>query len=319
MDGVFIFIALYKKSHKTITMLKNYLTIAIRNLRKNTIFSFINILGLAIGFTSCLLIAVFVYDELSYDKYPREANKMYRVGLGTGDNSSYPMVDIAVGQGMKDAFSEVKAFTRLLRRGDVFVSYNDKKFKESSFAFVDANFFDVFTIPFIKGSSASALTQPNCMVISKAFALKYFGNADAIGKALTFNGKDVYKVTGMIDKVPDNSHFHFDAFLSMSSMQPRPQTWSNVNYYTYLILDKNADAKKLESKFPELVAKYVVPEVQHDMGVSLAEAQKSISTFRFFLQPLTDIHLHSNTKYELEANGDINYVYIFGALAIFIL
>jgi putative ABC transport system permease protein len=300
-------------------MLKNYLTIAIRNLRKNTIFSFINILGLAIGFTSCLLIAVFVYDELNYDKYPKEANKIYRVGLGTGNNSSYPMVDIAVGQGMKDAFPEVKAFTRLLRKGDVFVSYNDKKFKETRFAIADANFFDVFTIPFIKGSAALALTQPNSMVISKAFAIKYFGNEDALGKALTFNGKDVYKVTGMIDKVPDNSHFHFDAFLSMSSMQPRPQTWSNVNYFTYLILDKNADAKKLESKFPELVAKYVVPEVQHDMGVSLAEAQKSTSTFRFFLQPLTDIHLHSNTKYELEANGDINYVYIFGALAIFIL
>ena len=300
-------------------MLKNYLTIAIRNLRKNTIFSFINILGLAIGFTSCLLIAVFIYDELSFDNYSNEAKQIYRVGLGTDDNNSYPIVDIAVGQGIKDAFPEVQTFTRLLKRGDAFVSYNDKKFKEPSYAFVDANFFHVFTIPFIKGSAISALTQPNSIVISKAFATKYFGIEDAMGKALTFNGKDVYKVTGMIDKVPDNSHFHFDAFLSMSSLPPRPQTWSNISYFTYLVLNKNADAKKLEAKFPELVTKYIVPEVQHDMGVSLAEAQKTVTSFRFFLQPLTDIHLHSNTKYELEANGDINYIYIFGALAIFIL
>src|SRR3954451_13694422 len=127
-------------------MLKSYLTIAIRNLRKNTIFSFINVLGLAIGFTSCLLITMFVYDELSYDKYPKEASQIYRVGLGTDDNNNYPIVDIAVGQGIKDAFPEVKNFTRLLRRSDAFVSYNDKKFKESSYAFVDANFFNVFTI-----------------------------------------------------------------------------------------------------------------------------------------------------------------------------
>src|SRR3954466_16375554 len=115
-------------------MLKNYLTIAIRNLRKNTIFSFINISGLAIGFTSCLLIAVFVYDELSFDNYSNEANQIYRIGLGTDDNDSYPIVDIAVGQGIKDAFPEVQTFTRLLKRGDAFVSYNDKKFKEPSYA-----------------------------------------------------------------------------------------------------------------------------------------------------------------------------------------
>ncbi len=129
----------------------------------------------------------------------------------------------------------------------------------------------------------------------------------------------IYKVTGVIDKVPDNSHFHFDAFLSMSTFPNTNKTWSNLGYYTYLLLNKNADPKKLEAKFPQLVAKYVVPEIQHDMGVSLAEAQKSVNSLRFSLVPLTDIHLRSNTKFELEPNGDIQYVYIFSILALFIL
>ena len=141
-----------------------------------------------------------------------------------------------------------------------------------------------------------------------------------IGKTLAIGiRRDPYKVTGVIDKVPDDSHFHFDAFLSLSTWHITNKTWSNLGPYTYLLLDKNADPKKLEAKFPQLVAEHVVPEIQHDMGVSLAEAQKSVNTFVFSLQPLTRIHLYSNTKYELEPGGDIQYVYIFSALAIFIL
>ena len=141
-----------------------------------------------------------------------------------------------------------------------------------------------------------------------------------VGKSLAIGTqKTLYKVTGVFDKVPGNSHFHFDALLSLSTFHITNATWSNIGFYTYLLLSKNTDPKKLEAKFPQLVAKYVVPEIQHDMGVSLAEARKSVNTFVFTLQPLTEIHLHSNSKYELEPNGDIQYVYIFSALAIFIL
>ena len=172
----------------------------------------------------------------------------------------------------------------------------------------------------IEGNESSALLQPNSIVISKALAKKYFGNDDPLGKSLLIGTQNTpYKITGLIDKVPDNSHFHFEAFLSLATFKISVKTWSNLGYYTYLVLNKNTDPKPLEAKFPQLVAKYVVPEIQHDMGVSLAEAQKSVNTFRFTLQPLTDIHLYGNTKSELEANGDIQYVYIFSALAIFIL
>ncbi|MEO8111532.1 MAG: ABC transporter permease [Ginsengibacter sp.] len=303
-------------------MFKNYFKVALRNLRANKAFTFINIFGLAIGLTCFMFIAVFVYSELSYDRYPADAKNIYRVILsatGNGDVARYPNVDNAVGEGMKEAFPEIKASARVSPASD-FVKYGDKNFKEEHLAFADSNFLRMFSIPLIKGNEASALVEPNSIVISKDFAKKYFGNEDAIGKSLVIGLHDaVYKVTGVIDKVPDNSHFHFDAFISLSTFHMTGGTWSNIGFFTYLLLNKNADPEKLEAKFPQLVAKYVVPEIQHDMGVSLAEAQKSVNTFVFSLEPLTDIHLHSDTKYELEPNGDIQYIYIFSALAIFIL
>lgn len=303
-------------------MFKNYFKIAFRNLGKNKVFSFINIFGLAIGLTCFMLITVFVYNELSYDKYPVDANDIYRVNLsvtGNGNVAVYPEVDVAVGEGIKNAFPEVKATTRISPAID-FIKYGDNQFKEEHLAFADSNFLQLFSIPLIEGNSSDALASPNSIVISKSFAKKYFGDQEALGKSLAIGTRgELYKVTGVIDKVPENSHFHFDAFLSLSTFHITHPTWSNLGFYTYLLLNKNSDPKKLEAKFPQLVAKYVVPEIQHDMGVSLAQAQKSVNTFVFSLQPLTGIHLHSNTKYELEPNGDIQYVYIFSALAIFIL
>ncbi len=303
-------------------MLKNYFKIAFRNLRRNKVFSFINILGLAIGLACFMFIAVFVYDELSYDRYIADAENIYRVNVsvtGNGNIAVYPNVDVAVGEGIKNAFPEVKAYTRVSGASDL-VKYNDRKFKEEHLAFADSNFLQMFSVPLTEGNRITALQEPNSIVVSKAFAKKYFGDDDALGKSLVIGTHDaVYKITGVFDKVPDNTHFHFDAFLSLSTFHITNGTWSNLGFYTYLLLHKNADPKALQAKFPQLVAKYVVPEIQHDMGVSLAEAQKSVNTFVFSLQPLADIHLHADTKYELEPGGDIRYVYIFSALALFIL
>ncbi|MVM33801.1 FtsX-like permease family protein [Spirosoma sp. HMF4905] len=303
-------------------MLRNYFKIAWRNLRTNKTFSFINIFGLAIGLASFMLISVFVYTELSYDTYPANAKNIYRLNvslIGNGDVAVYPNVDTGVGEGIKNAFPEVKASVRLLPVSD-YVQYKEKQFKEAHIAFADPNFLQLFSIPLIEGNATDALLAPNSIVLSKAFAEKYFGTEDPIGKSVAIGTqRTAYKVTGIIEKVPDNSHFHYDAFLSLSTRHITNPTWSNIGFYTYLELNDKADPKKLEAKFPQLVAKYVVPEVQRDMGVSLAEAQKSVDTFRFLLQPLTDIHLYSNSKYELEPNGDIKYVYIFSILALFIL
>jgi putative ABC transport system permease protein len=303
-------------------MFKNYLTIAWRSLTKNRVFSFINMFGLAIGLACCMLISGYLYQELTYDTYSANAKQLYRVNLGTVGSvgtDNYPIVDIAVGEGMKNAFPEIAAFTRLSNMPPLFIKAADQQFKETNIVMADANFLELFSIPLIEGDAKNSLTEPNTIVLTKAMAKKYFGDASALGKMLLVGDKTM-KVTGVIDKVPDNSHFHADGFASMITYTAgRRQTWSNVSYYTYLLLNKNADPKKLQAQFPQLVAKYVVPEIQRDMGVSLAEAQKSVNTFLFTLQPVTDIHLYSHTKYEREANGDINYIYIFGALAIFIL
>ncbi|MES1225914.1 MAG: ABC transporter permease, partial [Bacteroidota bacterium] len=303
-------------------MLKTYFKTAIRSFKRNRIFSFINIAGLAFGLTCFVLMGIFVFDELSYDRYAKEAGNIYRVNLnvtGNGTVDVYPKVDYAVAEGMKSTFPEIKSFTRMSPASD-FVKYGNKQFKENKLAFVDSNFMQFFSIPLTAGNAKDALVQPNSAVISRSFAKKYFGESDPIGKMLEIGLHNaVYKVTGVFNKVPGNSHFHFDAALSLSTFHITNPTWSNLGPFTYLLLNKNADVKKLQARFPELVAKHVVPEVQKDMGVSLAEAQKSVSTFVFALQPLTSIHLFSHTKYEMEPNGDIQYVYIFSALAFFIL
>jgi len=316
-------VSLKKVSRKNHTMIRNYLTIALRNLRKNRIFSLINIFGLAIGLTCCLLIAAYISDETSYDSYPAQSANIYRVSLGVIGHSmeAYPSVDIAVGPGMKQAFPEIKACTRLEQLGGVFVSdpTGTRQTKEQHLSFVDSNFFEVFTLPFLEGSPHDALVRPNSVVLTRALADKYFGSGPAVGKTLTIGDYGPCRVSGVIDRIPDNASFHFDAFLSMSTLHFKEQSWSNVGVYTWLLLDPKTDPKKLEARFPQLVAKYAVPEIARDMGVPLNEAQKAVNTFIFSLLPLRDVHLYSNTKYELEANGDIHYVYIFGALALFIL
>jgi putative ABC transport system permease protein len=302
-------------------MISNYIKIAWRNLIKNKVFSFINVFGLAVGLACCMFITSYLYSELTYDTYSINSKQLYRVGLttlGNGGITDFPLVDVAVGPGIKNAYPQVLASTRLEGEKPVFVGYGDRQFKEEKMVYTDANFLQLFSIPLIQGDEKNALVEPRSIVITSALSKKYFGNDEAVGKTLKV-GDILMKVTGVIDKVPDNSHFHYDAFISMSTFPDPKQTWSNIGYYTYVLLDKNADPKKLEAQFPQLVAKYVVPETQHDMGVSLAEAQKTVNTFKFYLKPITDIHLHTATKFDMEPNGDIHYVYIFGALAFFIL
>lgn len=303
-------------------MLQNYIKIAWLNIKNHKVYAFINIFGLAIGLVCFLFIAIYLVDELSYDRYPANAKNIYRVNLsvtGNGDVAVYPHVDFAVGEGMTREYPEVKSFVRINPAAD-FIRYKEVFLKEDKLAFADSNFLQLFSIPLLKGNAKNALVQPNSMVISKAFAKKYFGEEDPLGKSMVVGLRDaVYKVTGVFDKVPDNSHFHVNAVMSLTTFHITNPTWSNIGEYTYLELNDQTDVKKLEAKFPQLIARYIVPEVQRDMGVSLEEAKKAVGTFVFNLQPLTDIHLRSHTEYEMEPNGDYQNVYIFFALALFVL
>ncbi len=303
-------------------MFKSYFKIGLRSMIKNRVFYFVNIFGLSVGLASCLLIGAYVYTELTYDTYPEHAKDIYRVevhALGNGKWVDYPSTDFGVGPGISNTYPEVVSFTRLSKWFQPYLRYKETIFKEKNLAVVDSNFLQFFSIPLVSGNYKTALNQPNSIVISKAFSQKYFGNEDPLGKTLTFGQNGEFKVTGLIEKVPDKSHFLYEAFVSGTTMKGRRESWSNIGDFTYVQLSENSSPEELQNKFPDLVMKYVVPEVQQDMGVTLSEAQKAVNTFVFSLQPLSRIHLYSHTTDELGVNGDIKYVYIFGALAVFIL
>ena len=222
-------------------MFKNYLKIAFRTAWRNKGFSLINIAGLAIGMATCLLITLYVLHELSYDRFNEQADRMVRIvfrGTVQGGEIREATVMPPVAQVMKRDFPEVLDATRIRSYGMPAVTYNDKTFREDRLAFVDSNFFQLFTLPLLLGDAKTALQQPNSVVITRALAQKYFGSDDPLGKTLFLKDqKASLKVTGMIDKVPVNSHFHFGLFASMSGLPEAAElTWMTSNFYTYLLL-----------------------------------------------------------------------------------
>jgi putative ABC transport system permease protein len=173
-----------------------------------------------------------------------------------------------------------------------------------------------------QGNATQCLQSQNNIVLSEKMAQKYFGNENPIGKIISLKDdkNPVYKVTGLIDKVPVNSNFHFELFASMASLpESREPTWMSSNFFTYLVLAEGYDYKKLEAKFPGMVEKYMGPQIQQQMGLSLEQFRTKGNELGFILQPLTSIHLYSETNAELEPGGNANYVYIFGGIAIFML
>jgi len=305
-------------------MLKNYLKIAFRNLRRNKAFSAINIFGLAIGMATCLVILLFISNELSYDRYNTKADRIVRVvfqGSIQGEKMAEAHVMPPVAQTLRADYPEVQEATRLRNYGTPRVTYKDKSFRENAFAFVDSNFFQVFTLPFLQGDPRTALAEPNTIVISQTVAQKYFGSANPMGKILFFKDYNTsLKITGVIEQVPVNSHFDFDIFASMASFpEAKSPSWMISEFYTYLVLPKNYDYKQLEAKLPQVVEKYMGPQLLPAMGMNLTQFRQRGNNVGLFLQPLTSIHLRSKLKGELGLNGDIQYVYIFGSIAVIML
>lgn len=306
-------------------MIKTYFKTAWRNLYQHKAFSCINILGLSIGISVCFIIMLFVQDELSYDRFNTKADRIVRVHFKASMNGgkiNEASVMAPTAQALKNDYPEVEEATRLRNYGIPKVSFEEKSFKAGTFAYVDANFFSVFTIPFLKGDAVSSLRQPNTVVITAELAKKYFGDEEAVGKILTFNsyGNALYKVTGVIKKIPGNAHFHFDMFGSMESLpEAKSNSWMESNFFTYLVLQRGTDYKKLALKLPDMVEKYMGPQIQQAMGLSLAQFRTKGNELGFTLLPLKDIHLRSFNNFELEAGGDEKQVYIFGAIAVFML
>ena len=309
-------------------MLKSYITIALRNLVKNKIYSFINIAGLAIGITCCFLILAHVQDELSYDKFHKDAKNIYRVALKRlypTHTTFYAIIPHSFASVMADDYPEVEQAVRLFSNQNTnLFRYEDDKgeihlYEENQFMLADSNFFNIFTVPIIKGDKYTALHGANNIVITEEIAKKYFGDTNPIGKIITTNQTD-FKITAVCENIPENSHFDFDMIAGLGTF-PFFNTlnFTGFSAYTYLKLKDNSNPALLEEKFPDMVLKYAAPQIEQSMDIAYKQYQANGHGYQYFLQNLTDIHLQSNMEAEMKVNGSLSQVYIFISISIFIL
>lgn len=304
-------------------MIKNYFKVAFRSLLKNKFYSLLNISGLAIGIASCLLIVLYVANELSYDRYYENSENTYRLTMAGAFNGSafdLAVVGPAVGQAMLEDYPEVLNFGRFRQRGAPFIRYGDNVFKEENFVWADHSILEIFDIDLIQGDPETALTAPRSLVMSREAARKYFGNEDPIGKTVEFGTSRDYQVTGVFDEIPNNTHFNFEVFGSMETLDEAKQPmWLSMNFQTYVVLAPDADLEKMASLFPGMLKKYIGPEVKRFMNMEWDEMENKGTSMAFAMQPVKDIHLHSDLQAELDVNSDMDYVYIFSIVAFFIL
>ncbi|MEL6561752.1 MAG: ABC transporter permease, partial [Bacteroidota bacterium] len=300
------------------TMIRNYLKVSYRNMLRQKVFSALNVSGLAIGLTCFILIFLFVSDEVSYDRFHTNSDRIYRVlehfeSEGVGEHSaSQPF---PAGPTLKSEFPrQVEHAVRLFNfQSPTLALANkraDKAFNESKLFFADSIFLKVFDFELLEGSRENALKNPNSILISQSMASKYFGFENPMGKILEFQGTQNLEVTGILEDAPQNAHFQYDFIVSFSSLKQwynggYPASWYWNPCWTYVLLEENTDPGLFESQLAGFVDKYFPDFIKNDVTLEL--------------QPLTDIHLHSKLDYEIQANSDVKNVYIFGAIALFVL
>lgn len=308
-------------------MIRNYLKVAVRNLWRNKSFSIINITGLATGICCFILITLYVIDELSYDRYNRNASRIYRVNADIkfgGAETKYPFSSDMLGQTFKKDFPEVENYTRIYNSsGSKLIKKGSQFITEKKVAHADSTFFNLFDLPAVTGNTHTALNEPNTVVITEATAQKYFGSNDVIGKIIETNdnNRTLYKVTAVIKNIPGNTHFNFDFIFSIKNVNYQWGQYLSHNFHTYLLLRDGTDPNSFSKKsFPYYMDKYVLPEAKQYLQISsLSEFEQSGNKLVYSIIPVADIHLYSNRPYELTPGGNIQYVYIFSAVALFIL
>jgi len=307
-------------------MLRNYIKIAFRNLTKYKGYTIINILGLAFGLSCTLFIAIFVYNEISYDKFHTKSELIYRMcvkGEMGGNDLNMAATAVPMAEALVNEFPEIIQATRIYRGGGRLVKYGDNKFNEAAedFYFGDSTFFEVFSFPFIHGDPHSALDNPFSIILTETTANKYFGDEDPIGKNLSVEyDTTLYQVTGVIKDIPSTSHFHFNLMGSYHSLEnSRNTSWLNHNVYTYVVTVPGINEESFRININSLIEKYAGPQIYQILGITMDQFNEQGNSFGYFVQNLEDIHLYSNLQYELEQNGNPFYVYIFSVLGFIIL
>ncbi|MDR7132644.1 putative ABC transport system permease protein [Algoriphagus sp. 4150] len=306
-------------------MLKNYFKIALRNLKKHKFYAFINILGLSVGVAVCMIISLFVINELSYDTGFKDADRIYRVKseiIFGGNHWNMVLAPAPLAAALPENFPEIESAVHFRTRGSYLVKRVDENIKEQDVVWASKDFFKVFEIPMIEGNPDRVLAEPNTMAISESAAKKYFPNEAALGQSLILDNNQNFRITGVYEDIPKNSHFHFDFLLSAEGLgEAQRVAWLSNNFQTYFKLRENAGPDELVAKLPSLIKTNVEPEIRQVFGdgSTLETLISNGGKFEFDIQPLLDIHLKSDLMGEFEPNFNITYIYLFVAVALFIL
>ena len=304
-----------------LTMLKNHLKIAYRNFVRHKLYSFINVFGLSIGLSICMIISLWVLRELSYDRFHEKAHRLYRVERELFRDNLYSRWPITGGrykQALIEDFAEIENAVRFWRREFAIKDNKNLVHRQRMFA-VDNAIFEMFDFSLEEGDERSALSDPMTVVLTRKNAVKYLGTEDAVGKSLSFEweGKPVdMKITGILEEVPENSHMHFDMLLSIASYKEEPYTdWRSNYLYTYVQVKENISKEELEEKLKTFVNQRLEPEY----GDLLLEGRGIHDVLKLHLFPITEIHLHPSADWEVEPGGNIASVYLFSCIALLIL
>lgn len=305
------------------TMFKSNLVIALRNLSKYKFYSGLNISGLALGLCCCIFIIIWTTDEMSYDTFFEDHERIYRVSsdLKFQDNKyDMALTPAPMAEAFKADFPEILHSGRLRNGGSSVFKKGDRFVDQHNLMYADHDIFEIFSFEFIYGDRQTVLTEPNSIVITESVARRFFDSNDVVGKSLVNINNDPFKIDGVIRDLPTNSHFHPEVLISMEGFdQSRDGVWLSNNFYTYFLLDENNNATALEAKFESVYPKYFGPQLEQFVGATWDQLIQSGSHVNYFLVKLNDIHLHSHQDHEIEANGDIEYVFMFSAIGIFIL
>ncbi len=308
-------------------MFKNHIKIAWRSLKKQPFFTFLNTFGLAIGIAGALLISLYIYDELSYDKMFADADRIHRVNADIkfgGENRNFAVTPAPMAETIDNDFSEVELTTRFRTRGSVLIRKVDTEvnIKEQQSTFVDSTFFEMFGIDLLAGDLKTALKLPNTLILTKTAAEKHFGINEAIGQSLLLNNSETYTVTGVIDDLPDNSFLReHTVFMAMAGYEDsRIVNWGSNNYQTYIKLIPSSNIEDLQEPLRNFLGKYVIPGVQQYMpGITEEQFKAAGNHLIYSTIPMTDIHLKSDRVAEISANNDIQSIYILSFIAVFII
>ncbi len=291
-------------------MIKNLIKTALRHILKHPGYSILNILGLTLGISSALFLIIYVTDELSYDRYHENAGRIYRVSAKItepDDQFTWNVAQIPMGPQVVQDYPEVQSFVRFINMPRSLYKYEDKEYIEEDFYYADSTLFDIFSYKVLKGEVLTAVRDPGKIVLTETAAARYFGNADPIGKTLTA-GDNTFEVTGIIEDVPSNSHFRFDAVSARNNLPKQLGSWGNFGVFTYLLFPQNYDVKAFETKIQGM----------YDAHMKTIFEPLKIK-IEYILEPITKIHLYSTNPGEPEPTGSITYVIIFGIVALFLI